>query len=77
MPSITIRNVPDNLHGELLARAERAGQSLQAYLLAQLDALAAKPDRARLMTMIRENATEYGVELTNEQILEWRDADRR
>ncbi len=33
---IQIRNVPDELHGELKARAARAGQTLSDFLLAEL-----------------------------------------
>ena len=32
MPNVTIRNVPDEVHAALIARADAAGQSLQAYL---------------------------------------------
>lgn len=44
--TMTIRNVPDEVRSELAARAARAGQSLQEYLLAELGRLAAKPDLA-------------------------------
>ena len=33
MPSITIRNVPPEVHAVLLRRAEASGQSLQQYLV--------------------------------------------
>ena len=36
MPSITIRNVPDETHEELAARAAASGKSLQEYLRAEL-----------------------------------------
>ena len=49
---IQIRNVPDDLHRELKARAARAGMSLSDYLLAEVRALASRPTlealRARL-----------------------------
>jgi len=41
MPNVQIREVPDDVHNELVRRAERAGQSLQQYLSAQLASIAA------------------------------------
>jgi plasmid stability protein len=40
---IQIRNVPDALHRELKVRAARTGMTLSDYLLAELQALAARP----------------------------------
>jgi plasmid stability protein len=36
MPSVQIKNVPDDVHRALRSRAAAAGQSLQEYLLALL-----------------------------------------
>ncbi|MCP3977360.1 MAG: hypothetical protein GY720_22955 [bacterium] len=43
MPSVQVRDVPEETHRELLRRAERAGQSLQQYLAAQLEIIATTP----------------------------------
>lgn len=43
MPSIQIKNVPEQTHGVLRARAAAAGQSLQEYLRARLIEEAAAP----------------------------------
>ena len=43
MPNVQIREVPDDVHKELVRRAELAGQSLQQYLSAQLVSIAATP----------------------------------
>jgi len=43
MPNVQIREVPDDVHNELVRRAELAGQSLQQYLSAQLASIAATP----------------------------------
>ena len=43
MSMIQIRNVPDELHRDLKARAARSGMSLSDYLLAELRALAVRP----------------------------------
>lgn len=40
---IQIRNVPDELHRDLKARAARAGMTLSDFLLAELRALAVRP----------------------------------
>lgn len=36
MPSIQVKDVPDDIHATLRRRAAAAGQSLQEYLLARL-----------------------------------------
>ncbi len=36
MPSVQIKNVPEDVHRELRARAAASGRSLQEYLLAML-----------------------------------------
>jgi hypothetical protein len=43
MPHVQIRDVPEQVHRELVRRAELAGQSLQQYLAAQLVSIAATP----------------------------------
>ena len=43
MKMIQIRNVPDDLHHRLKARAALAGMSLSDYLLAELRRLGARP----------------------------------
>lgn len=49
---VQIRNVPDELHRELKARAARAGMSLSDYLLSEMRKVAERPTieelRARL-----------------------------
>ena len=43
MPSVQIKNVPPDVHRVLRSRADAAGQSLQAYLLAELTEQASRP----------------------------------
>ena len=43
MPNVQIREVPEDVHNELVRRAELAGQSLQQYLSAQLASMVATP----------------------------------
>jgi antitoxin FitA len=77
MPSITIRDVPDDVRDELAARARRTGRSLQEYLRAELTHLASRPDPAALLGHVRERVRRTGTALPAERILEHRDADRR
>jgi plasmid stability protein len=59
---IQIRNVPDELHRRLKARAAMAGMSLSDYLLKEIRAVADRPTmeelRARLATRSRVEPTE-------------------
>ena len=78
MPSsVTIRNVPDNAHAELAARAARAGQSLQEYLRSQLMEIARRPDVNAVMERVRQRKRDTGTGLSADQILRYRDQDRR
>jgi len=43
MPNVLVRDIPDDVHAALQHRAERAGQSLQQYLAAELKRLVEKP----------------------------------
>lgn len=77
MASITVRNVPDDTRHELAARAARSGRSLQEYLRAELVELGRRPDLELLLARIRERKERTGTELSADQILAHRDADRR
>ena len=77
MVSITIRDVPAETRNELAARAARSGRSLQEYLRGQLVELASRPDRSTVLARITERVEREPVELSVEQILDARDADRR
>lgn len=77
MPSITIRHVPEKTRDELAARAGRAGQSLQEYLLAVLLDLAERPDLNDLLARVRERKARLDSHLDAAEILTHRDADRR
>ena len=77
MPSITIRDVPQETRDELAARAAGAGQSLQEYLRSTLVELAEKPDIGLILSEIRHRKMAAGTRITAEEILRHRDADRR
>lgn len=49
MPTmVQIRNVPDDIHRVLKARAAMAGMTLSDYLLAELEDLATRPSPAEM-----------------------------
>lgn len=77
MPSITIRDVPEETRAELAARAARSGRSMQEYLRQQLVELAAKPDRREFWAQVRENKREHGAHIPTELIIDAKDADKR
>ena len=49
MPSIQVKDVPDDVHATLRRRAAAAGQSLQEYLLARLTEDAETPTLDELL----------------------------
>ena len=53
---IQVRNVPDELHRTLKARAALAGMSLSEYLLAELRVLAARPTPDELRRRLAQRA---------------------
>jgi len=76
MVSITIRDVPEDARNELAARAAASGRSLQEYLRGELIEIARRPAPAMLIARVRARKRHAGAELTSEQILRHRDADR-
>lgn len=77
MPSITIRDVPDDTRDELAARAAASGRSLQEYLRAELIELASKPDVATVLARAAERARRLGTRVDPAQIVADIEADRR
>lgn len=67
--SVTIRDVPDDVHEELSVRAARAGQSLQAFLLATLTERARRPSKAEVLARIEQNRRRSASTVTAEHIL--------
>ena len=63
MSMIQIRNVPDDLHRELKARAAQSGMTLSAYLLRELRTLAARPTMEEWLART-EKLTPVGTDLS-------------
>jgi plasmid stability protein len=61
MVMLQIRNVPDDLHRKLKARAAMAGQSLSEYALGELRRSLAKPTRAEVLDRIAHRTDTGGV----------------
>ena len=74
---ITIRNVPDELRDELALRAARNRQSMQEYLLSELERMASRPSNEELRERIRRRVEASGTRISAAEILEARDADRK
>ncbi|MCD9623849.1 FitA-like ribbon-helix-helix domain-containing protein [Rhabdothermincola salaria] len=56
MPNVQVRDVPDDVHAELVRRAELAGQSLQQFLAAQLGVIAATPTTEDILDRIERRS---------------------
>ena len=77
MPAqITIRNVPDDVHKELKARAALRGQSMQEYLRRELERIASRPSADIWLERLRERKKAEGTNVFVESILWAKDADR-
>lgn len=54
MPSVTVRNVPDEVHRAIRARAARNGRSFEAEMREILASAANPPGRARLGSLLHD-----------------------
>jgi plasmid stability protein len=62
---VQIRDVPDDLHRTLKARAARAGMSLSDYLLSEIRELAERPTLAELRERLhRRTAADASLNIT-------------
>jgi antitoxin FitA len=74
---ITIRDVPEQVRDELAARAARQGKSMQEYLRAELERMAARPSIDAWLEGVRKRKEAAKSRLSTRDILGARDADRR
>jgi plasmid stability protein len=74
---ITIRDVPEQVRDELAARAARQGKSMQEYLRAELDRIAARPSLDAWLEGVRQRKEAAKSRVSARDILRSRDADRR
>ena len=74
---INIRNVPEKVRDELAVRAALQGKSMQEFLRAELERLAARPSIDAWLAQVRKRKRASPARIASKQILESRDADRR
>ena len=74
---ITIRDVPEKVRDELAARAALQGRSMQEFLRAQLEHLAARPTIDIWLEQLRRRKRATQTRVSARQIVDNRDADRR
>lgn len=66
MVMVQVRDVPDDVHAELVAQAKRAGMSLNRYLLHELRQIARRGHNAEVLRRARERP---GKRLSRESIV--------
>ena len=74
---ITVRNVPEKVRDELAARAALQGKSMQEYLRAELERLAARPSVESWVEQVRKRKRASEARVSPASILKQRNADRR
>jgi hypothetical protein len=74
---ITIRDVPEQVRDELASRAALQGKSMQEYLRAELERLAARPSVQSWVEQVRRRKRAANTQVSTAEILKQRDTDRR
>ena len=74
---ITIRGDSEKVRDELAARAASQGKSMQEFLRAELERLAARPTVDAWLRQVARRKRAAESRVSSCQILEKRDADRR
>jgi hypothetical protein len=74
---INIRDVPERVRDELAARAALQGKSMQEFLRAELERLAARPSLDAWLQQVRARKCAAQTRVSAKQILENKSADRR
>jgi plasmid stability protein len=74
---ITIRDVPEKVRDELAARAALLGKSMQEFLRGELERMAARPSVSTWLEQVRKRKRASATQVSSEQILRSREADRR
>ena len=66
---ITIRNIPEKVRDELAARAEIRHQSMQSYLLSELELIAAKPRNEFVYERVTERLEQVESRVDSDKIV--------
>ena len=73
---ITIRNVSEEVRNELASRAALKHQSMQQFILEELERIASRPSQEALLDRIRQRVNASGRGVSAETILATLDADK-
>jgi antitoxin FitA len=73
MKMIQIRNVPDEVHRRLKARAALLGMSLSDYLLSEVSEIAERPTLQEMLERLGSREPARGLESSDEVIRRLRD----
>ncbi|MFC0433178.1 antitoxin [Kutzneria buriramensis] len=76
VPTIQIRDIPEDAYLTIRLRAEEAGQSIQAYMRDQVIAMAARRTKQEVIAVIEAGLAESGG-ADPDKILTYRDEERR
>jgi plasmid stability protein len=71
---VQIRNVPDELHRKLKARATLAGMSISEYLLREMERSLEKPTREELLERLRSRQRVEPTESVAEAVMAERES---
>jgi hypothetical protein len=74
---INIRDVPEKVRDELAARAALQGKSMQEFLRAELERMAARPSIEAWLEQVRNRKRATQTRISSKAILENRKSDRR
>lgn len=74
---ITIRNVPEKVRDALAARAAKRNQSMQGFILEELEKIVSKPSKEDLLERIRQRKEVTNTNVSAATILRAREADRK
>ncbi len=73
---ITIKDVPEEVRDKIVARAAFRRQSMQEYLLSELERIVAMPSNGAWLEEVREHKAATQTRIPTSSILRARDADR-
>jgi hypothetical protein len=73
---ITINGIPEEVRDELAARAASRRQSMQEFLLNELERIASRPTVDVWLHGVRQRKKAMGARVSPANILQARDADR-
>lgn len=73
---ITIRNVPEEMRDELALRAAQNRQSMQAFILSELERTLSRPSNEELMKRVSERVATSGSRIGSDKIVQMIREDR-